>query len=353
MLFLNKKQLILSLFLLFFGKIYAQKDTLTVTLSGYAEVYYGFDFQKPTQNERPAFLYNHKRHNEVNVNLAYLKFAVSKSKTRANIALMTGNYAQYNLAAEPSVLRSILEANVGVRLAKTQNWWLDLGVLPSHIGFESAVSADCPTVTRSLVAENSPYFETGARLSFSNKKGNFSTAFLLLNGWQRIQRVNGNSKPMGGFQVNFKPKSGFWTLNYSNFFGSDKPSPDKNKRHYHNFYAIYDAAKKWSFTAGYDIGVENVPLLKSKTWQTPVAILTHRFSEKWRVTGRAEYFNDPGGALTSADFRVFGQSLNVDYLIEKNVFLRFEQRVFSTKNEAIFNGKNQNWSAVFSLAAKF
>jgi hypothetical protein len=36
--------------------------------------------------------------------------------------------------------------------------------MPSHIGFESVISADCWTLTRSLLAENSPYYETGMRL---------------------------------------------------------------------------------------------------------------------------------------------------------------------------------------------
>ncbi len=42
--------------------------------------------------------------------------------------------------------------------------------MPSHIGFESAVGSDCWNLTRSILAENSPYFESGIKLNYTNKK---------------------------------------------------------------------------------------------------------------------------------------------------------------------------------------
>ena len=33
-----------------------------------------------------------------------------------------------------------------LKLAKKKNLWIDAGILPSHIGFESAVSKDCWTL---------------------------------------------------------------------------------------------------------------------------------------------------------------------------------------------------------------
>ena len=39
-------------------------------------------------------------------------------------------------------------ANAGYKLSAKKAWWLDIGVLPSHIGFESAVGKDNWTLTR-------------------------------------------------------------------------------------------------------------------------------------------------------------------------------------------------------------
>ncbi|OQW43057.1 MAG: hypothetical protein A4S08_10190 [Proteobacteria bacterium SG_bin4] len=70
-----------------------------------------------------------------------------------------------NYAAEPGILGNLYEGNVGLKLSGSNNLWLDIGVFPSHIGFESAVGKDNWTLTRSLVAENTPYFESGAKIS--------------------------------------------------------------------------------------------------------------------------------------------------------------------------------------------
>ncbi len=43
--------------------------TAKLTVNGYVEAYYSYDFNQPTTNERPSFLYSHNRHNEFNVNL--------------------------------------------------------------------------------------------------------------------------------------------------------------------------------------------------------------------------------------------------------------------------------------------
>ena len=42
----------------------ALTTTNPLTISGYIEGYYCYDFNKPENNSRPAFLYNFNRHNE-------------------------------------------------------------------------------------------------------------------------------------------------------------------------------------------------------------------------------------------------------------------------------------------------
>src|SRR5690242_12099406 len=112
------------------------------TFSGYAEAYYSYDLGKPKDNNRPAFIYSHNRSNEFNVNLAFVKGSYTADRIRANIALGVGTYMNANYAAEPGVLKNIYEANVGYKLSRTKNLWFDMGIMPSHIGFESAISKD-------------------------------------------------------------------------------------------------------------------------------------------------------------------------------------------------------------------
>jgi len=72
---------------------------------------------------------------------------------------MAGTYAQYNLSAEQSMLRNLWQANVGVKLSGKKNFWLDAGVFPSHIGFESAVGKSCDALTRCIIGDNTPFMK--------------------------------------------------------------------------------------------------------------------------------------------------------------------------------------------------
>ena len=69
------------------------------TISGYAETYYGGDFNNPIGNTRPSFLFNFNKNNEASVNLAFLKGTYNTNKIRANLALAAGTYMNANYAS--------------------------------------------------------------------------------------------------------------------------------------------------------------------------------------------------------------------------------------------------------------
>ena len=238
--------------------LHAQEETETknpLIISGYAEVYYQYDFNNPENNTRPGFVYSHNRNNEVNLNLGFVKANYETERLRANIALGVGTYMNSNYAAEPGVLKNVYEANVGVKISKNKNLWIDAGVMPSHIGFESAISKDCFTLTRSILADNSPYFESGAKISYTSDNGKWFVSGLVLNGWQRIQRVDGNSTVAFGHQLTYKPSEKI-TLNSSSFIGNDKPDSIRQMRYFHNLYGSFQISKKFALITGFDIGAE-------------------------------------------------------------------------------------------------
>jgi hypothetical protein len=56
---------------------------------------------------------------------------------------------------------------MGVSLNADNNLWLDVGLFPLNLGFESALSIDNMTLTRSLAAESSLYVLTVAQLTYN------------------------------------------------------------------------------------------------------------------------------------------------------------------------------------------
>lgn len=338
-----KKQILLAVCLV--GSIellQAQEDSVmadqkTLTLSGYAEMYYQFDANRAISNTRPGFVYSHSRNNEVSLNLAYIKANYNTESVRANVAMAVGSYMNANYAAEPGVLKNIYEANTGVKISKNHDIWIDAGIFSSHLGFESAVGKDNWTVTRSLFADNSPYFETGAKISYTSKTGKWFLSGLLLNGWQRIQRVEGNTTPAVGHQLTYKPNAKL-ILNSSSFVGSDKADSVRQMRYLHNLYAIYQISDTFGLAAGFDIGAEQKEKGSNdyNTWYTPVLIAKYAALKKCNFTIRGEYYRDKAGVIIASNipngFNTIGYSFNADYSILPNLMWRTELKNLSSRD---------------------
>lgn len=327
----------------------------------YVEAYYQYDLNKPADNNRPGFIYSHNRHNEFNLNLGFLKGSYNADRVRANLAIAAGTYMNVNYAAEPGVLKNILEANAGIKLAKKKNLWLDAGIFSSHIGFESTLSKDCWTLTRSILADNSPYFESGAKLTYTSNNEKWVVSGLVLNGWQRIRRVDGNSLMSYGTQLQYKPNASI-LLNYSTFIGTDKPDSSRQWRYFHNLYGIFNITSKFGVTAGLDIGSEQ----KAKgsqgfnSWYSPVLILKYALNSKWAIAARGEYYEDKHGVIiasgTPHGFKTTGFSVNLDYAPIPNALVRVEARTLNSADAVFTKGSGVSKSNTFvtgSLAVSF
>lgn len=331
-----------------------------VSFSGFIDVFYAYDFSDPKTNFRQPFLFNHNRHNEFNLNLGLVKMSAAHLKYRANIALQAGTYVIDNYSSEPSVLQHIYEGNAGFSLNNKNNLWVDAGIFGSHIGFESAISKDSWTLTRSILAENSPYYLSGAKLTY-NPTAHWELATLICNGWQHIKKIPGNTLPAFCTQVKYI-KDEKLILNWSTFIGTDDPDTKRRMRYFNNLYAQLQTTKKIGFIVGFDIGAQQTKKKSSNydVWYSPVLIARYSLTNKWALAMRAEYYEDENGLIINTSvpggFKTSGLSFNIDYLPAKNAAWRIEGRWLDSK-EKIFekNGKqiNDNYFIVSSIAISF
>jgi len=355
-----KKLFILATALTSASVCYAQNDP-AIKVSGYIETYFGYDFNKPTDNTRPGFVYSHNRHNEVNLNLGFIKGSYDNGFIRGNLALMAGTYANANLTAEPGVLKNIFEANAGIKLSSSSNLWLDAGIFPSHIGFESAISKDCWVLTRNISSENTPYYEAGAKLTYGTDDGKLTASLLYLNGWQRITRQNGNGQPAGGLQLTWKPLTGL-TLNYSSYLGAEGADSIHVRRLYHNVYGVFQVNPQLGITLGFDYGTQQREKGSDRKNEvlSPVAIAQYRISSKIALAARAEYYQDQNGMLISAQtenvFKTRGYSVNFDYAPVSNALIRLEGKIYNSKDDIFLRREtmsDKNGLITASMALSF
>ncbi len=331
-----------------------------LTYYGFVDAYYGFDFNHGNTNVRPAFLYAHNRQNEFTVNNAILGARYDDGKVRGSISLHAGTYVSANYAAEDPVLKHIYEAYAGFRPFKKA--WLDLGIFASHIGFESAISKDNWTLTRSIMAENSPYYESGARFTYEVAP-KLTLTGLVLNGWQNIRETN-QAKALGT-QIQWRPTAKI-LVNSSTFYGNEQPQDSLiRRRYFHDFYITYAATKRLNLALVFDVGKQQSAFDKGyDTWHTGSAFVKYQLSDQFSTTLRGEYYyaqrgvfiNNISPGLMDADFKAGGTSLNLDYLPTANVAFRVEGRYLRSEN-AIFqhdNGPSRNYgNLTTSIALSF
>ncbi len=326
------------------AKVYGQDSTMItskkaeISLSGVVDVYYARDFNKPATPYRQPFLYNHNRHNEFNLNLGLLRASVEHSGYRARIGLQAGTYAEDNYIAEEDLLKHVFEANAGIALK--ENLWLDAGIFGSHIGFESAVNSENPTLTRSLLAENSPYFLSGAKITYTPDK-QWEFTGLLVNGWQRIQRVPGNSLLSFGTGITYTGNN--FLLNWSTFTGTDDPDVSRRMRYFNNIYGKFDLTSKLGLILGFDTGAQQRTAEGNNynIWFSPVLISQYRINTSWATAFRMEYYSDEHGVivppLNFKPFKTSGFSANIDYAPNPNAMWRMEGRWLHSPDEIFYN----------------
>ena len=299
------------------------------TFYGYLDAYYGYDFGNDATNARPGFLYSHTRQQEFSVNPALLGARYANGQVRGALGLHAGSYVEANYSNEPTTLRHLYEAYAGFRpFAKT---WLDVGVFASHLGLESAISKDNWTLSRSLIADNSPYYETGARFTYEPAPKLTLTA-LVLNGWQNIRETN--LKKAFGTQIQWKPTDKL-VINSSTFVGDEQPRGASLRRYFHDFYLTYTPTERLSLAGVFDVGKQEATEPgRYDTWHGGAAFVRYKLAEKWAATGRAEYYYAERGVIivpadpmaNNPDFGAGGGSLNLDYSPTANALLRLEGR---------------------------
>ena len=330
---------------------YSQADSLSlqVFIEGYASSVRNHPYTKT----RPAFYYNYTKANSAGINMALARVHYSSKRFRSNLGLMAGDYPNANLANEAKWARNIYEANIGVKLAKDHPVWLDAGVMPSHIGLESAIGKDNQTATRSIVADNSPYYETGLRLSYK-PNDDWYLALLMLTGWQRITVPANQLGTNWGLQVTYTPNNQF-TFNSSSFIG--KVFYGRNvTRMYSNTYSTIAISKRTGFTLCWDIGLQENSFDANRTdiWYGLMAIFRYQLKPgKWSAALRYERFVDKQKLLFALpvdmyhQFNVNHASINLDWQPVKNVLLRAEANYVQSPYSLFYKG-NQLISNQFS-----
>ena len=317
-----------------------QDSTRTVTWGAFIDTYYAWDFNRPGPGSLDrAFTTQPARHDEFNVNLADVEVKVTAPRMRGRVALQAGTSVQSNYAGEPrlgsisgpELARHIQEAVVGVRAGR--RLWIDAGIYLSHIGQESWISRDNPTYTRSLIADYSPYYETGVKATWA-ASGKLTAQLHIVNGWQNISETN-TSKALGT-RLDYAA-SPHVALGYANFIGNEAPDTVPSRLRIFNEAFAFVTADPLSVWLTLDYGTQRrSPASGNATWYGGAAIARLKISPTIAVSGRLERYVDPDGVIVTTGtpnaFRVSSGSLGIDVAPAPGVVWRMELRGFAARD---------------------
>ena len=358
----------------------AAPDTAPVVRFGaFVDGYYAYDAGRPPSRDRSfaggaLFGTQPARHNEFNVNLAYADATLAAPRYRGRLAVQFGTSVQANYAAEPregqvsgpDVQRYLQEATAGYRVA--DRLWVDGGIFFSNMGMEGWVSRDNPTYTRSLVADYSPYYSTGVKLTYAATP-RLTARLDVVNGWQNVSENNGGKG--AGVRLDYAP-NGAAALSYYNFFSDEAGTRLRT----FNGVGLKAARGALTLLGEADAGTQRRVAGRAghSTWYGLLLAARARVAPRVALAGRVERFDDPDqvvlatGTATGATsdtpnpaFRGNGASLGVDVAPapgSARVLWRTEVRGFRARDAVFPDGRDgaprrAGGFAVTSLALTF
>jgi hypothetical protein len=336
--------------------------TTSLSVEGYVDVYYSFDANQPKPADKP-YLVSYSRHRETNINLAYISMKYAAPRTRAVVTPGFGTYMNANYAAERATLRHVVEANVGVKLWKDKDVWLDAGVMPTPYTTETAVALNQLLYSRSLAADNCPYYVTGGRLSLPLLP-HLRLSLYAINGWQVIE--DKDARPSGGWWVEATPNKNL-SLNWCTYVGNEAHATlaKEGTRYFNNAYVLYNPSERWALSGDAYIGLQRTTDARGSkgqdTWWQANLNARYAVSNKAKAAARLEYFSDPNGVIivpiAMRGFRCLSATVCYTYAFAPDIYWRVESRAFLAERQVYLNSNQglSNNSVQFTtgLVARF
>ncbi|MBL0937379.1 MAG: porin [Gemmatimonadaceae bacterium] len=335
-------------------------DSVQVKFGAFVDGYYAWDSQRPATLDR-SYTTQPARHNEFNINLAFIEATLRGPRVRGRLALQAGTAVQSNYSAEPRVgsisggdlSRHLQEATIGV--AVTPKLWVDAGVYFSYIGLEGWISRDNATYTRSLIADYTPYYLSGVKATWQATQ-RVSAQLHVMNGWQNMAETN-SDKALGA-RVDWQVRDDL-LLVWDGFVGNEMADSLPSQLRILQQLIARHIRGPWEFSLVLDGGRQARVATGADWWTGSSAIVRRQVNRTTAFVVRGEHLYDRGQVLvrsnTADGFRTTGASFGVDIAPDSRVRWRSEVRGFRS-GDAIWPGlgsrdaSRTSWMAVTSLA---
>jgi len=338
-------------------------DKGKLTISGYADVYYTYNFNKPVHSnglgvDNPGRIFDVK-HNTFSVGLVQTKFVYTKNRSELVMDLVVGPNAELgNFGNVYGSMIAIKQAYFAYDV--TDKLTVTAGQFGTHVGYELIDAPLNTNYSLSYLFGNGPFYHTGLKAAYS-VSDHFGVMGGIVNGWDALISFNKHKSFIA--QVYISP---FDDLDiYVNYLGGDNknslsfptigspgaPISDsiKTPSHLFDLTATYQVSDKLKLGLNAAYGFGHIGLdsttadgYTDASWWGAALYINYTVSKKFLISLRSETFADPDGVryvgastypgLGAGTFNEFTLTGDIT-LDEGNLHLKPEFRIDVAENK--------------------
>lgn len=349
----------------------AKSGRWKIDISGYADLYYQYDFGRPRINGGVNGRWYDIYHNTYR--LAAVQLDISHTATEQNpfgffVSLYGGKNADILASTEPGGIdtyKDFLQAYVTYRIGGKIPTTIDFGKWVSFIGYEGLDSRGQDNYSRSFVFTGlEPSYMTGLRVT-STINSKLTTNAYLYQGFNEVKDSNKNKTVGLGVTYVFTPTFAATLAGYKGIEGSADqnpvgsyggvgyPTPGESDTTQGNLYFTYTPTAKDKVALDADYASA-----KGKGhWNGIELIYRHQISANSALAFRAERAQDSDGLRFGVDSLLLHSLTGTyDFSVNKGLLLRFEVR-HDFANMGFFNSssglKSSRTTLTFAQILKF
>jgi hypothetical protein len=306
----------------------AAKDSTTngkLTISGYVDVYYTYNFNKPAYAANNPFTaqplgfgYQNAgrifdiKHNSFSVGLVQTKFTYTKNRSELVMDLVAGPNAELgNFGNVFGSMIAIKQAYIAYDV--TDKLTVTAGQFGTHVGYELIDAPLNTNYSLSYLFGNGPFYHTGLKAAYAISD-KFGIMGGIVNGWDGLFAFNNKKSFIG--QVYLAPVEG---LNiYVNYVGGDNkngysfptigspgatiPDSIKTPSHLFDLTSTFQVSDKFKLglNAAYGFGHLKIDPTSADgyadaSWYGAALYMNYGFSDHFLLSLRSETFSDQDG----------------------------------------------------------
>ena len=330
-------------------------------LSGFVDVYYGYNFNTPgTRKAGPERTFD-VQHNSISLNLAELslqKKPTTDSRGGFRLDLDYGPTQDIVNASEPSgphVFRNIGQAYLSYQAPVGKGLQIDVGKFVTPLGFEVIKTKDDWNYSRSLLFSMAiPFYHMGVRATY-NVNDKLALAGFVVNGWNNSVATIDKKTVIG--QVTVKPTSALaFTETY---IGGPQLPNTTDWRHVSDTVGTYNVTSKLNVAGNYDYGQDKESGATVR-WQGVAGYAKYQANDWFALTPRWEYYDDEHGFTSGAAQKMKEVTITGELKHKDGVVARLEYRhdysdiPFFVKNSSTFKDHQDTFTVglIYAFSTK-